>query len=82
MLCTSIKGYKGSPRIKRAAVLFNTHGFIDARHAMLAVGYTPEEASIKEKRRTIRRCADRMKNHQNQQTSMIINHLQVWWLQI
>jgi len=53
MLRTSIKGYKGSPRIKRAAVLFNTHGFIDARHAMLAVGYTPEESRVKEKRRTI-----------------------------
>ena len=48
MLRTSIKGCKGCPRIKRAAAAFNFHDFIDARHVMLAVGYTPEEASIKD----------------------------------
>eukprot|EP00957_Ditylum_brightwellii_P074522 5661886-Ditylum_brightwellii.AAC.1 len=61
MLRTSIKGCKGSPRTKRAAAAFNSNEFIDARHAMLAVGYTPEEASIKNKRRAIRLYADRMK---------------------
>eukprot|EP00957_Ditylum_brightwellii_P165451 12596490-Ditylum_brightwellii.AAC.1 len=34
---------------------------VHARHAMLAVGYTQEEASIKNKRRTVRKCADRMR---------------------
>ena len=83
MLHTSIKRCEGSPRIKRAAVLFNTHGFIDARHAMLAVGYTPEEARVKEKRRTIRRCADRMRkssestnlNDHTSSTSVVVTNI-------